>query len=452
MVYSIIQKSQLEGANRLDAEYYQLEYLELVKSLLSTKSYEQWADIKGRFITGPFGSEFNVENYVNDTNYRYIRGKDVREFFLLDNDNVYIPEKDFQRLKKYSLQEEDILVSVVGTLGNTSIIDKFSVPAIFSCKSTVFRTESINPYYFIAYLNSSYGRNLLTRSVRGHVQTGLNIYDLKSLLIFVPSEENQKLVASFVIQAKQNLKNSELLYSQAKDLLLEELGLKDFVIEDDLTFVVNFSDVKSVNRIDADYFQPKYSNLINRLGKNAKPLKSLAVRKTKIVKIENEKEYKYIEIGDVDVGNGGVVSNPIVGRDLPLNAKVEINGGELIISKVRPTRGAIAIIPSVWNGNFIASSAFTVFEVNSVLKEYLQVVLKSIIGGLQLEKPTTGTSYPTITDEDVENVLIPILPKPTQQKIADLVRQSHEARKKSKELLEEAKRRVEEMIETGGES
>ncbi|MEK7614216.1 MAG: hypothetical protein AAB428_00920 [Patescibacteria group bacterium] len=34
-----------------------------------------------------------------------------------------------------------------------------------------------------------------------------------------------------------------------------------------------------------------------------------------------------------------------------------------------------------------------------------------------------------------------------KQKIAELVRESHAARKKAKELLEEAKRRVEELIE-----
>ena len=33
MTYSIIQKSQLEGAHRLDAEYYQPEYLDLVENL-----------------------------------------------------------------------------------------------------------------------------------------------------------------------------------------------------------------------------------------------------------------------------------------------------------------------------------------------------------------------------------------------------------------------------------
>ncbi|MBI2888378.1 MAG: hypothetical protein HYY10_00455 [Candidatus Liptonbacteria bacterium] len=43
--------------------------------------------------------------------------------------------------------------------------------------------------------------------------------------------------------------------------------------------------------------------------------------------------------------------------------------------------------------------------------------------------------------------MVPVLPKTTQKKIAELVRQSHAARKKAKELLEEAKCKVEEMIE-----
>ena len=42
---------------------------------------------------------------------------------------------------------------------------------------------------------------------------------------------------------------------------------------------------------------------------------------------------------------------------------------------------------------------------------------------------------------------MPILPKAMQEKITELVRESHAARKKAKELLEEAKRKVEELIE-----
>jgi len=50
--------------------------------------------------------------------------------------------------------------------------------------------------------------------------------------------------------------------------------------------------------------------------------------------------------------------------------------------------------------------------------------------------------------EQARGLPVPILPRPTQDKIAKLVRESHEARKKAKELLEEAKRKVEELIES----
>jgi len=168
--------------------------------------------------------------------------------------------------------------------------------------------------------------------------------------------------------------------------------------------------------------------------------------KTKI-RPKSEEVYKYIEISDINIGSGDINFNEIFGKELPANARIPIKGGELIVSKVRPTRGAISIVPSNFNNKFICSGAFSVFRVPEILKEYLFIALRSVVGRLQFEKPTTGTSYPTITDEDIENVLIPILPKLTQQKIADLVCYSHEARKKAKELLEEAKRKVEELIE-----
>ena len=88
ITHSIIQKSQIKSAHRIDAEYFQPEYLELEKKIHSTNSCRLWRNIEGRFITGPFGSEFGVENYTSESQYRYVRGKDVKEFFLLNDDNV----------------------------------------------------------------------------------------------------------------------------------------------------------------------------------------------------------------------------------------------------------------------------------------------------------------------------------------------------------------------------
>ena len=243
------------------------------------------------------------------------------------------------------------------------------------------------------------------------------------------------------------LEISKALYSRAEDLLLDDLGLKDFKLEEMLSYVVNLSDVKSAHRADAEYFQPKYERLVKSLGNDRRPLKAIAIRKTKKVQILAENEYKYIEISDIDVGSAEVVFNIVKGSDLPANAKIKIEGGELIVSKVRPTRGAVGIIPDDWDKSFVASGAFSILVVLSPMREYLQVVLRSVVGRLQLEKPTTGTSYPTVTDEDIEELIIPIISESKQQQIANLVLQSHQAHKKAKELLGKAKREVEELIE-----
>ena len=79
--------------------------------------------------------------------------------------------------------------------------------------------------------------------------------------------------------------------------------------------------------------------------------------------------------------------------------------------------------------------------------EYLALCLNSILGQMQAERDGGGSVITHWRPERIKSVLIPVLPKSAQQKIADLVQKSHEARKKAKELLEEAKQKVESLIE-----
>ena len=65
----------------------------------------------------------------------------------------------------------DILISVVGTLGNACIVQKEEIPAIFSCKSTVIKAKRVDPFYLLSYLNSKYGKTLLLRKERGAIRS-----------------------------------------------------------------------------------------------------------------------------------------------------------------------------------------------------------------------------------------------------------------------------------------
>jgi len=79
--------------------------------------------------------------------------------------------------------------------------------------------------------------------------------------------------------------------------------------------------------------------------------------------------------------------------------------------------------------------------------EYLALCINSIIGQMQIERDAGGSIIAHWKPEQIKKLKVPILSKTIQIKIADLVHKFHQARKKGKELLEKAKRQVEELIE-----
>lgn len=187
-VWSITNVVEITRNNRIDSEYFHPSYLEAEEKVLSVQN-KRLGHV-GEFLIGPFGSAFHVSNYTLYSPYRYIRGKDVKPFTLLDDDSVYMPEKDYKRLEKYAVETNDLLISVVGTLGNVAIVPP-DVKGIFSCKSTVFRNSKVDPYYLLAYFNSIYGKSCLLRRQRGAIQTGLNKDDLKTVPVPMFSEEKK---------------------------------------------------------------------------------------------------------------------------------------------------------------------------------------------------------------------------------------------------------------------
>ena len=73
-------------------------------------------------------------------------------------------------------------------------------------------------------------------------------------------------------------------------------------------------------------------------------------------------------------------------------------------------------------------------------------MLNSLIGQLQSDKYSSASAQQYIYPKDITKFLIPILEISKQQKIANFVIQSHQARKQAKELLEEAKEKAERII------
>lgn len=56
--------------------------------------------------------------------------------------------------------------------------------------------------------------------------------------------------------------------------------------------------------------------------------------------------FKYIDIGGIDVATG-IITNvqELVGEEAPSRARMVVQAYDVIVSTVRPTRGAIAVVP-----------------------------------------------------------------------------------------------------------
>lgn len=449
MTYSIIQKSKLEGAKRLDAEYYQPEYLAIQKRLNKQPTL---VDLASNIICGPFGSAILNADYKKD-GIPLLRVGDLNSNFINSEELVFIDKNLSDSLKRYQVFPNDIVVSQRGTVSLFSFVtDDFPKYNISANLISILNSKKTNFLYLLAFLNSKYGNLQLERKISGQVQSKITTDDVKQLLVYLPSSKNQNKIAGMFQEAQKELKNSKLFYKQAENMLLKELGLKDFEIEDKLFNIVNFSDTQNTKRLDAEYFQTKYTKLISKIkNKNAKSLGNLVSIKKGVepgAEEYQETGKKFIRVSNMSENGINDNNQKYLNEDLykKLKDNFEPKKNEILLTK--DATPGIAYVLKEYEEGIISSGILRLKLKNkNVEDEYLALCLNSILGQTQTERDAGGSVIKHWKPEQIKNVLIPILPQPVQQKIAGLVQKSHQARAKAQKLLEQAKQKVEDLIE-----
>jgi len=460
--YSIVNVSELEGELRIDAEYYDPVYLRNEERIKKKK----WCPIGVLLSKVQYGLSLAMNG--ERLGYKILKMDDIIGILADDSNCRYVDinSKTFQRFK---LEKGDVLFNRVNSeefVGRTGI---YLLDGEHTFASYLIRLRAKNyslNFYITIYLNTQYGQISLKRVMRRAVnQANINAEELKSLIIPIPSDTFQKFIEKLVLKAYEERKKAEELYKQAEDILLEELGLKNWkpktqkikisggeFEEKESISIRMLSEIVKADRMDAEYWEPKYEE-IEELIKSYKNGYSTVgkefIHKTNKLKVYKDEYYNYVEISSINTSTGDYMASYLQGKELPANAKLRLEKDDLIISKVRTYRKGIALINKV-DPNLIGSSAFVVLREKKdkqINIETLFVFLRTDIFSLWSYKFYTGTSYPTLTDEDILNLPIPLISPEIQQKISQLIQQSFKARENSKKLLEIATKTVEIAIE-----
>ena len=433
----------------MEAEYYKPDVLRYLEKKV------RWVKIGKILSFVQYGTSLPLNE--EGAGYKIFRLNEIEDCFLTKPEKwVVLPKHQYESLR---LEKDDILFcrtnGNIKYVGRTGIL-KENVDAVFASYLIRIRPNKnyVLPEYLTIYLNTKVGRAFIERQAMHSNQFNVSAEQLKKIPIPLFDLEFQHQIKTLVNRAALYRNHSNIFYSKAENLLLEELGLKDFKLKYELSYTANLSQAFSAHRLDAEYFQPVYHKLIKYLKDNfeVKPLKIFILDFQKGIEVGSE---NYQEEGKLFIRVSNLSIHGFVERDQKyiddelyrkLRDAYEPKVGDFLLTK-DATPGIAYVVKEPIEGIIASGILKLTIDENKIDKEYLALCINSIIGKLQIERDGGGSVIIHWKPEQIKNLQIPVLPHKTQRKIAELVKQSHEARRKAKELLEEAKRKVEKAIE-----
>lgn len=406
-------------------------------------------------------SQYGISIDMNEdgNGHKIYRMNEISDMFCDRNVNKHA-EITANQVKLFSLRNNDVLFNRTNSqefVGRTGIFKKFSEEDIVFASYLIrvrTRESEILPEYLVAFLNTSYGVQDAKRRARISInQSNINAEELKRIKIPIVNKQIQETIKRLFDMAFILVSKSESLYKEAEQILLSELGLAGWKPQRQLSFVKNFSDSKSADRIDAEYFQPIYDEIIEKVKNYKNGYKTI----NDAVKIKNKNfvpkdavTYKYIELANISANgniNGFIKA---IGKELPTRARRQVNTGDVIVSSIEGSLSCIALITDDLNKG-LCSTGFYVVTSDRLNSETLLVLLKSVVGQLQLKKGCSGTILTAIGDTEFKDIIIPDIVPKTQADIKKKIAEMYESKALSKKLLEIAKTGVEMAIEKGEE-
>jgi len=439
---SIVRKSQLEGAMRLDAEYYQPKYFQneaVIGASAFTKS------TLGELIY-PIRNGFDYRDF-GEAGHPYIRVGDVLFGEVNYRDAAKVDISSDTIKKDVKIKVGDILFSRKGTFGRSAVVEDVFEGSIISSEIMRLRIkdERVNPYYLSTFLNSRIGFLQVERRTHGVSNYSISQPDLQSVKIVIPPKELQLGIANLVKDAHHEKELSYTLYLQAEQLLLDAIGFKNLDLSHQLYWTVPFKKTKEANRLDAEHFQPKYEHALTLLGQSGLQVKDVAKVRKDPFKARAGQPFNYIEIGNVH-SNGLADSERGLGEDAPSRATWVVHTNDVITSTVRPIRRLSALIGEEQEG-YVCSSGFVVLQAAGIQPEVFLVFLRLPIVCEILDLKTKASMYPAISTDDLLELPVAVPPKRVSQHIVQLIGDGHRAWRRARQLLEEAKSKVENLIE-----
>jgi len=436
--------------NRFSAEFFDPQYV------FKPSASSTWLPI-GRILTK---CEYGISISMNTEGdgYPIFRMNEIENCFALRPEKfAAIPNFIFQQ---YKLNENDVLFNRTNSfefVGRTGIV-KDQTDCTFASYLIRLVPDSniIFPEYLTVYLNTPFGiGQIKRRAMRSINQANVSGAEAKKILIPIAPVAEQQKVANDLNDAFSAARKGEQLYKDAQHLLESELGLDKLKFKKPVGYTARFRELEQSRRLDAQHFQPRFDQIINHLS-------GFDTKRVRDIRLYNRRGVQpvYVDDGPVSVVNSQHIGPNHIDYDglqktsekaFAASPEGHIKPNDLLIY----TTGAYIGRTNVYLSDqpALASNHVNILRLNSGIDAaYMALVFQSAIGQFQTQKHLRGSAQAELYPADIEKFFVPLLDSKRQAAIGDLVRNSLEKQQESKRLLEQAKTRVEQLIEEAAEA
>lgn len=390
----------------------------------------------------------------------FVEDGEVKVFSAKHPKDNYIDRSGFETITlsyhasnpRTALQAGDVLLSTVGTIGNSAVVTPDLLPANSDRHIGIIRLKNLSPYFVSSFLVSKYGRIQSLREATGNVQLNLFISKIAEILLPRFSGNLESAIAALAIAGYKERDLAAARFEQASLKLLNTLGLENWQPPNPLTYTRSSTDAFAAGRFDAEYFYP--AKVAAQAYLNALPGKTIGSMFNSVRELwqpENAPANQLVRNYDLNDALSPFLDDakePSYPAEIS-STKKRIQKGDIVVSRLRSYLKEIAVVQADSKEPLVGSTEFIVLrpKTEAIPVEALLVFLRSTLPQLIFQWSQDGSNHPRFDEKELLNLHVPDVVSAISRELTDRVNAATSARRRAKELLKAAKRAVEIAIE-----
>ena len=184
---------------------------------------------------GTHGTHKDVKNGIF-----LLSAKDIKDGKIqIQKDCRKISFNDFGKIhKNYILQNKDLLLTIVGTIGEVGMVENYNRNYTFQRSVAIIRLQKqkLNPKYGLQYFKTNIFQTFLKNKTNSSAQAGVYLGELSKIDMSFPSLEEQKKIADFLssVDVKINLTENKLeLLKEYKKGIMQKIFNRELRFKDE---------------------------------------------------------------------------------------------------------------------------------------------------------------------------------------------------------------------------